>query len=148
MGAAGAGGSTPVLVTQEERLASALALGNRTDRSTTASNPHQFFRGRCFCAVHRLPTEFEWEHAITSTPSAFHGVLDSCWQWTASAYLPYPGFRPREGVISEYNGKFMASQMVLRGASALTPPGHSRMSYRNFFYPASRWMLSGLRLAQ
>lgn len=96
----------------------------------------------------RLPTEFEWEHAITSAASEFNGVFDACWQWTASAYLPYPGFRPREGVISEYNGKFMASQMVLRGASAFTPPGHARASYRNFFYPASRWMLSGLRLAR
>lgn len=96
----------------------------------------------------RLPTEFEWEHAMSSRPDAFEQVLDACWQWTSSAYGPYPGFTPTAGVVSEYNGKFMSSQMVLRGGCAFTPPGHSRISYRNFFYPHSRWMLSGLRLAR
>mgnify|MGYP006266965683 FL=1 len=96
----------------------------------------------------RLPTEFEWEHAISQRPGDFEQALDTCWQWTASAYAPYPGFAPVAGVVSEYNGKFMSSQMVLRGGCAFTPPGHTRVTYRNFFYPHSRWMLSGVRLAR
>ena len=96
----------------------------------------------------RLPTEFEWEYAAISLPTQLQQVYDCAWQWTASAYLPYPGFTPRTGMVREYNGKFMASQMVLRGGSALTPSGHGRATYRNFFYPHSRWMQSSLRLAR
>jgi ergothioneine biosynthesis protein EgtB len=89
----------------------------------------------------RLPTEFEWEAAA--------GQLQwgKRWEWTESAYLPYPGFRKAEGAIGEYNGKFMVSQMVLRGASVATPEGHSRPSYRNFFHPYLRWQFTGIRLA-
>lgn len=96
----------------------------------------------------RLPTEAEWEHTAASMPQDFQQAYDSGWQWTGSAYLPYPGFTPLNGTVREYNGKFMASQMVLRGGSALTPEGHARATYRNFFYPHARWMQSSVRLAR
>lgn len=89
----------------------------------------------------RLPTEAEWEIAA---PNFDWGRR---WEWTNSAYLPYPGFQRAPGAIGEYNGKFMVSQMVLRGASEVTPPGHSRITYRNFFHPPLRWQYTGIRLA-
>ena len=94
----------------------------------------------------RLPSEAEWEHAATQNPR-LHGLFDEVWQWCNSAYLPYPGFRPASGAVGEYNGKFMINQMVLRGGSLATPPGHSRASYRNFFPAGARWQFSGVRLA-
>lgn len=95
----------------------------------------------------RLPTEAEWEHAARTDPDAFANLSGEVWQWTASAYAPYPGFRPLTGAASEYNGKFMANQIVLRGACFATPPGHARVSYRNFYYPHQRWAFAGVRLA-
>jgi ergothioneine biosynthesis protein EgtB len=111
----------------------------------------------------RLPTEFEWETAARQRPEARGQLLDSDrvhprvagsamigdgWEWTASAYLPYPGFVPVNGAVGEYNGKFMSDQHVLRGASAATPVGHERATYRNFFPAYARWAFSGLRLAR
>lgn len=119
----------------------------------------------------RLPTEFEWEHAVRTSgvqPAAASGsitsfhpavaeasdgsaglqqVFDTAWQWTSSAYLPYPGFAAPQGAIGEYNGKFMSGQMVLRGGACITPSGHARLTYRNFFPPHSRWPFTGVRLA-
>ena len=97
-------------------------------------------------AGRRLPTEQEWEAAVTADPRLLAST-GAVWEWTASAYRPYPGFRPAPDAIGEYNGKFMVNQMVLRGSSAVTPPGHARPSYRNFFHPDRRWQFSGLRLA-
>jgi formylglycine-generating enzyme required for sulfatase activity len=88
----------------------------------------------------RLPTEAEWEMAFSSQGKS------PLWQWTQSAYLPYPGYEPYPGALMEYNGKFMSGQMVLRGGCLAMPDSHYRPSYRNFFYPQMRWMFSGIRL--
>lgn len=114
----------------------------------------------------RLPTEAEWEAAAASHDSLSGNQLDAAgpveprpaatgpafygdvWEWTGSAYRPYPGFKAAEGAVGEYNGKFMSGQFVLRGGSCATPRGHVRPSYRNFFYPHQRWQFTGVRLAK
>ena len=126
---------------------------------------------------HRLPSEAEWEvaaiadlaerdpetdanllgsglwHPVAAAPSTAGSssrlgqMFGDVWEWTASPYSAYPGYRPSAGAVGEYNGKFMINQMVLRGGCALTPPGHVRASYRNFFYPHQRWQMAGFRLA-
>lgn len=118
-------------------------------------------------AGYRLPTEFEWEVAAASVPlegrtlgsghlqpmqaepgPGLTQMIGDVWEWTGSAYLPYPGFKAALGAVGEYNGKFMCNQFVLRGGSCVTPEGHIRRTYRNFFYPHQRWQFTGLRLAQ
>ena len=141
-------------------------LAGRREIDRTAPVAHvSFYEADAFArwAGARLPTEAEWEsfaesadprlgnqldEAGAALPRPGGGIFGDAWEWTASAYLAYPGFAPAEGAVGEYNGKFMSGQFVLKGASCASPRGHSRASYRNFFPPAARWQFTGLRLAR
>ena len=146
--------------------ASAFTLAGRREIDRAAPVAHvSYYEAEAFSrwAGARLPTEAEWEDAFASAdpnlgnqldrggavlPRPGGGPFGDVWQWTASAFLPFPGFVPEKGTVGEYNGKFMCGQFVLKGASCATPRGHSRASCRNFFPPAARWQFTGLRLAR
>ena len=160
---------------QQERSAAPLywhedgsefTLGGRREIDWAAPVAHvSYYEADAFArwAGARLPTEAEWEDFAASADPASGNQLDAAhgvapcpgggafgdvWEWTQSAFAPYPGFAPAKGAVGEYNGKFMSSQLVLKGASCATPRGHSRASYRNFFPPSARWQFTGLRLAR
>ncbi len=157
--------------TEAESGWSIYTMGGRRfleDASETPVCHLSFFEADAFArwSGARLPTEFEWEFVAAQQPikgnflesaemhpttaraqSGPQQMFGDVWEWTASPYTGYPGYKPLPGALGEYNGKFMSSQMILRGGSCVTPQSHIRASYRNFFHPATRWQFSGLRLA-
>jgi ergothioneine biosynthesis protein EgtB len=151
----------------DEALETEFTLGGRREIDPHAAVTHvSYYEADAFArwAGHRLPTEFEWEHAASGEtlkgnllgahawhPGAANGgrqFVGDAWEWTASAYAPYPGFQPLAGSLGEYNGKFMCNQMTVRGGSCVTADDHIRTTYRSFFYPDSRWQFLGFRLAK
>jgi ergothioneine biosynthesis protein EgtB len=163
--------NAPLYWEQRDRQWFAMSLEGLQPVDRAAPVAHvSYFEADAFArwAGKRLPTEFEWEIAAQDLPVTGNSLATKAlrplpaeqdpggrprqmfgdvWEWTQSAYLPYPGYRPLAGALGEYNGKFMVSQQVLRGGSCATPPGHTRATYRNFFYPQQRWQFMGLRLA-
>ena len=166
------GWTAPLYWQQAENGWSIFTLAGRRPIDPAEPVVHvSFYEADAFArwAGKRLPSEAEWEVAAVEAEVAPAGnfadrgvlhplpargdgsleqMLGDAWEWTASPYVAYPGFHPAAGAVGEYNGKFMSNQMVLRGGAAVTPPGHLRLSYRNFFPPASRWAFGGIRLAE
>ncbi len=161
--------AAPLYWEQHDGVWSSFGLDGRRPVNPAAPVTHiSFFEADAYAswASARLPTEAEWEVAaapfnpaggnqldragpVAPRPAtAGSGFFGDVWQWTGSAFRPYPGFRAAAGAVGEYNGKFMSGQCVLRGSSCATPRGHSRASYRNFFYPHQRWQFTGVRLAR
>jgi len=159
----------PLYWRQERGAWTRFGLDGRRPVDPAAPVTHvSFFEADAYAswAGARLPSEFEWEAAAAAHDPAGGNQLDAAgpveprpsaggpaffgdvWEWTGSAFRPYPGFKAAEGAVGEYNGKFMSGQFVLRGSSCATPRGHSRPSYRNFFYPHQRWQFTGVRLAK
>src|SRR6185437_14489939 len=160
------GWRAPLYWREEEGGWSLFTLSGRRPLDPAEPVAHlSFYEADAFArwAGRRLPSEAEWEIAAREVPldghlagrRRFHPepapegqgltqMIGDLWEWTGSAYAPYPRYRPPTGAIGEYNGKFMSNQMVLRGGAAVTPEGHIRRSYRNFFPPAARWVFSGV----